>query len=283
MATQEDVQFHYDIDNDFFKLFLDKKYRVYSCGVWEQAENLEEAQKNKLKRIADYGHVKNGHNVLDIGCGWGGMLNYCIDVRGASTATGLTLSQAQYDYIHHLSNSSISVKLSSWAEFEKKEKFDSIISIGAMEHFSSLEDFKKGKQQDVYRNFFQCCSDFSTNDAHLGLQTIVTFKKPDSLQSMKDTHYLLKHVFPGSVLPGINDLHAAMLGIYEPVELKTIGFDYARTVLEWKNRLILNKEKIIKLYGEKLWIHYNFYFDAARRSFENGYTNLVQMSLRKII
>lgn len=282
MASQEDVQFHYDVDNDFFKIFLDKKYKVYSCGVWDNAQDLEEAQENKLKRIADFAHVEQGHSVLDIGCGWGGMLDYCINTRRASKVTGLTLSQAQYDYICQLSNNVASMNLCSWSDFHANEKFDAIISIGAMEHFASLEDRKHGKQIDVYRHFFQCCSDLSTENAYLGLQTIVTLKKPDSLQSMKDTHYLLKHVFPGSALPEIGDIQSAMHKLYEPLELRTIGLDYARTLSHWQDRLNLSKKNIIDTYGEELWKHYNHYFDAARRSFENGYTSLLQVSLRKI-
>src|SRR5579872_6557576 len=99
MATTDDIKFHYDVDNDFFKLFLDDKYRIYSCGVWEAADSLEDAQENKLKRIADFANIKKGNRVLDIGCGWGGMLDYCLDVRDAKNVMGITLSKAQYEYI----------------------------------------------------------------------------------------------------------------------------------------------------------------------------------------
>jgi cyclopropane-fatty-acyl-phospholipid synthase len=282
MASKEDVQFHYDVNNDFFKLFLDKKYKVYSCGVWDNAQNLEEAQENKLKRIADFAHIEKGDQVLDIGCGWGGMLDFCINSKKVSKAVGLTLSQFQYDYILQNPIINASIQNCSWSDFETNEKFDAIVSIGAMEHFASLTDRKQSKQIDVYRNFFKNCSNFSTEDAYLGLQTIVTIKKPDTLQSMKDTYYLLKHVFPGSVLPEINEIQMAMHTLYEPYELRTIGLDYAKTLIHWKERLYVNQENIMMRYGKELWDHYNHYFDAARRSFENGYTSLLQMSLRKI-
>ncbi|HSW93542.1 MAG TPA: cyclopropane-fatty-acyl-phospholipid synthase family protein [Gammaproteobacteria bacterium] len=282
MATKDDVQFHYDADTDFFKCFLDNRYGIYSCGVWENATTLEDAQEAKLKRLADFANVKKGDMVLDIGCGWGGMLDYCIHVRKAKKVTGITLSQTQYDYIAQKKMPLIDVQLCSWSEFRVSKRFDAVVSIGAMEHFASFEDRKQGNQINVYRDFFKCCFDVSTDGAYLGLQTIITVKNPDTLQSMKDTHYLLKHVFPGSVLPEIDDLGAAIHKLYEPVRIKKIGRDYARTLQEWKKRLLQNEALILKKYGEELFTHYNHYFDAAIRSFQNGYTSLLQMSLKKI-
>ncbi len=283
MATKKDIQFHYDVDNNFFSLFLDKQYKMYSCGVWENASNLEEAQKNKLKRLSEFAHVKKGHRVLDIGCGWGGMLEYCVKNFEIDYVKGITLSQAQYDYIIQKNIPFTSIALCSWEDLKSDIKFDSIISIGAMEHFASLEDLKHGKQVEVYRKFFERCLDVSTQDSYLGLQTIITAKKPDSLQSMKDTYYLLKNVFPGSALPDIETLQEAMFKLYEPVTIKMIGLDYSRTLTEWKNRLNINEDKVMREYGKNLFNHYNHYFEAAIRSFENGYTSLLQMSLKKII
>ena len=283
MATKHDVQYHYDVSNDFFKLFLDDKYRVYSCGVWKNATNLEQAQENKLRRIANFARIKKGNHVLDIGCGWGGMLEYCVNTLEVSSATGITLSQAQYQYLMQKKLSAVSLKLCSWLDLNNEKRFDAIVSVGAMEHFASLKERKNGRHLDVYENFFRCCANLSKKQAYLGLQTIVTLKKPETLQSMRDTHYLLKYVFPGSVLPDISSLQLAMNKWYEPENLKTIGLDYARTLQEWKIRLNQNKDKIIKQYGETLLIHYNHYFDAAIRSFEKGYISLLQMSLRKKI
>jgi cyclopropane-fatty-acyl-phospholipid synthase len=282
MATIEDVQFHYDEDTDFFKLFLDKKYGIYSCGVWEKAINLEDAQEAKLKRMADFANIKKGDHVLDIGCGWGGMLEYCINVRGAKNGTGITLSQSQYNYIKKI-HSAITVELCSWTELGVAKRFDSIVSIGAMEHFASVEDRKNNNQVNVYRDFLKCCFDISTDGAFLGLQTIITAKAPDTLQSMKDTHYLLKNVFPGSALPEIKDLQSAMCKLYELCDIRNIGMDYVLTLQEWKKRLNMNREFIVRHYGDKLFVHYNRYFDAAIRSFKNGYTSLIQMSLKKMV
>ena len=279
MASLEDIQFHYDVSNDFFMLFLDETYHAYSCGIWNNALTLEEAQKNKLQRLANFAKIKPGDQVLDIGCGWGGMIDFCQQERQTKKVIGLTLSQAQQNY---LEAKQFSTQICSWENFIADTKFDAIVSIGAMEHFASIEDQKQNKQVEVYRNFFKKCFDLSTQDAHLGLQTIVTYNKPNTLKKMKDVYYLLKHVFPGSVLPRIQDLQIAMQGLYEPIQLTTIGNDYVKTLETWKNRLHFNKEWIVANYNETLWQHYNHYFDCARSGFEDGTINLLQMSLRKI-
>lgn len=281
MATMEDIQFHYDVSDDLFRCFLDSKFMAYSCGVWDGARNLEASQERKFERMADFAHVNEGNVVLDVGCGWGGMLNYCLDVRGAARAIGLTLSRDQFEYVRAKNNSDISVHLTSWDTYGNHELFDAIVSIGAFEHFASLEDRKSHKQIAVYRRFFQKCFDMSSADAYVGLQTIITVKQPDSLQSVKDTRYLLRQVFPGSALPYLSDIQAAIHGLYKVLGLRTIGLDYVKTLSEWKSRLAGKSEYVCSIYGSRIYDHYMTYFDAARRSFKGGYVELAQMSLRK--
>lgn len=117
MATAQDIQYHYDVHNDFYALFLDTTFRAYSCGVWEQATTLEEAQQAKVQRLCDFAKIKAGHSVLDIGCGWGGVMRYAIEMRQAQRVHGLTLSNDQYDYIKHQDHPCITVDLQSWQEF----------------------------------------------------------------------------------------------------------------------------------------------------------------------
>lgn len=281
MATLEDVQSHYDVGNDFFNLFLDRKYRVYSCAVWEEAKTLEEAQEKKLARIASFANIKSGQRFLDVGCGWGGMMGYALEYLNVRHAVGLTLSEEQYKFIKMQNLRNVEVHLRSWADFDSETKFDAIVSIGAFEHFASLEDRAKGRQISVYKSFFERCHYLSCENSSLALQTIVTEKKPSTLQSVRDTRFLLNHVFPGSALPFINDIQAAILDLYEIHELRTIGQDYAMTLTHWKNRLLQHQSQIIEMYGQHLFDNYTNYFDAARRSFDKGVVNLVQVSLKR--
>lgn len=282
MATQEDIQSHYDLDNDFFALFLDDNYRVYSCGVWKTALNLEDAQKHKLERLSRFAHLADGQSVLDVGCGWGGLMRYVTTQYPSSKIHGLTLSTKQFEYIQSTPKAGVSVDLCAWQQFQLPEKkFDAIISIGAFEHFASVEDHSASQHRKVYSDFFDWCRLASTDDAYIGLQTIVINRAPNSIGELRDSRYLLDKVFPGSALPSISDIQAAIVDKYEISEIRLIGQDYARTLAEWDKRLTANSEKIIDRYGESVFTHYRTYFDAARRCFETGYVDLLQVSLRK--
>lgn len=281
MATLQDIQFHYDVGNDFFDLFLDRQYKIYSCAVWETADTLELAQAKKLDRIASFAKVKSGGSVLDVGCGWGGMMRYLLEEYHAGKVVGLTLSEEQFHFVEALNLRSAEVQVCSWSDFHTDEKFDSIVSIGAFEHFASLNDKANGTHTQVYESFFRQCHRLSCEKSSLGLQTIVLNRSPSSLQEIRDTRFLLREVFPGSALPRIDDIQVSMSSFYEVSEMLTIGQDYAKTLSEWKERLCQHEEYAVKQYGDKLFNHYLNYFDAARRDFENEIVGLAQFSLKR--
>ena len=283
MASKADIEHHYDVDNDFFALFLDKKYRAYSCGVWEKALDLEQAQEDKLDRLCRYANVMQGRHVIDVGCGWGGLMNRIIENYPNTHVHGLTLSTQQFEYVNSARNQKLSVDLCSWQDFvPPAQKFDAIVSIGAFEHFASFEDHAASRQRDVYKAFFDWCQTASTSDAQIGLQTIVISRAPNSISEVRDSRYLLQKVFPGSALPSISDIQAAVIDKYEISKVRRIGLDYARTLIEWNKRLELNQDKIIERYGQDLFDHYRTYFDSAQRCFETGYVDLYQVSLRRV-
>ncbi|HEY7986771.1 MAG TPA: cyclopropane-fatty-acyl-phospholipid synthase family protein [Methylophilaceae bacterium] len=282
MATQEDIQSHYDVDNDFFALFLDTVYRAYSCGVWKTATTLEQAQLHKLDRICRFAHVAGRQRVLDVGCGWGGLMRHIASNFPGTQVHGLTLSTEQYQYVLSHFTPGVSVDLRSWRDCkEPYAKFDSIVSVGAFEHFATLEDHAASRHRQVYMDFFDWCSSVSTDDAYIGLQSIVINRAPNSISEVRDSKYLLTKVFPGSALPSVSDVQAAIVDKYEIASIKLIGQDYARTLTEWDKRLIAHQEHIVQKYGQALFDHYRTYFDAARRCFETGYVDLMQVSLRK--
>jgi cyclopropane-fatty-acyl-phospholipid synthase len=99
---------------------------------------------------------------------------------------------------------------------------------------------------------------------------------------MRDARYLLDKVFPGSALPSISDVQAAYLDIYELLEFRRIGKDYAKTLSVWRERLEASRNQAIGVVGEDIFNHYIHYFKAAERSFDAGVTDLLQVSLRPI-
>lgn len=281
MATQADISSHYDVSNDFYATFLDRQHRAYSCGVWRSAQTLEEAQTAKLNRLCRYADVAPGDRVLDVGCGWGGLMRHALSAFGASSAHGLTLSTDQHDFVNAIDVPEISVELKSWADFSTQHPYDALISIGAFEHFASMEDRRLQRHREVYRQFFKWCCEVSTVEAHLGLQTIITARSPSNAVEVRDTRYLLERVFPGSSLPSISDVQAASLDLYEISAVKRIGQDYARTLEHWDERLLACSAAIVANYGEAVLEHYHTYFQCAIRSFKTGVVDLLQVCLRR--
>lgn len=283
MATAADIQFHYDVHNDFYAMFLDRRFRTYSCAVWKSADSLEQAQEDKIDRMCGYAHIDAASHIIDVGCGWGGLMARAIHEHGAEYAHGLTLSRDQTAYITSQSNPNMTATLTSWRDFiPSGRKFDAVVSVGAFEHFASREQRLAGKHRDIYREFFHWCRDVSTVGAYLGLQTIVSARQPETLQEARDARYLLDKVFPGSALPSVSDVQGAALDLYEVAALKRIGADYARTLSCWKSRLLDQREIAIERFGRDIFEHYVRYFEAAERSFATGVTDLLQVSFKRV-
>ncbi len=281
MATQADIEAHYDVDNDFFALFLDKQYRVYTCAVWDDAQNLEQAQVNKFNRLCSYANIQAGYKVVDVGCGWGGIMNFISDSYLNTQIQGLTISTEQFNFVNSIKKPNVSVDLQPWQSYSAPaQKFDAIISVCAFEHFVSFEDYAASRQRDIYKNFFDWCLNVSTEIAQVALQCIVITRPPSNLMELNDSKYLQK-VFPGSALPTISDIQAAIVDKYEISAATRIGSHYVRTLIEWKKRLEINKNVCIERYGQALYDFYIGYFDAAGRCFESGYWDLYQVSLKR--
>lgn len=282
MATQVEIESHYDVDNDFFALFLDKKYRAYTCAVWDDADSLVSAQEAKFDRLCQFANVKPSSKVLDVGCGWGGLMNYIADKYSGAHVHGLTISSEQYAYVSENHSPNVTVDLCPWEKYKAPEtKFDSIISVCAFEHFASLQDQMANKQRDIYKTFFDWCLSVSTDNAQIALQNIVITRLPSNITELRDTRFLLDHVFPGSALPTISDIQAAVVDKYEISSVCRIGMDYVRTLTEWRNNLETEKLTVIANYGESVYEHHVRYLEAARRCFESGYTDLYQVSLKR--
>ena len=122
---------HYDLDNDLFRAMLDRRM-IYSCGYWKRARTLDEAQEHKLDLIARKLQFEPGMKVLDIGCGWGGALNYFAEQYGV-TGVGITVSRDQCETAENLcAGQPIEIRLQDYRELD--ERFDRVYSIGMFEH-----------------------------------------------------------------------------------------------------------------------------------------------------
>ena len=149
------IRHHYDLSDDFFRIWLGPDM-VYSCGWWEAGDGrdtLAQAQHRKLDFFADRLGVRGGR-VLDVGCGWGALLDRFVRVHGAASGTGLTLSPSQAGFAARRNVPGVSYQLRSWTDHEPSEPYDAVTCIEATEHFAS-ETLSPDEKVEVYRAFFE--------------------------------------------------------------------------------------------------------------------------------
>lgn len=282
MAKKKDIQEIYNIGNEFYFLWLDIR-KIYSCAVWYgDTESLEEAQVNKLERIADFAHISPGKRVLDIGCGWGGALKYYLETKNIAYGAGLTLSEYQIEEMKKLNMPGLDPVLVDWNDYSPDQKFDAIISMGAFEHFANIDDRRDGKIVNIYRNFFRRCHEWSSPGAHLALQTIIGGVMPLDLEDIRNIRFNLEVTLPNSIVPYLEEIVVALREYYDIEKLVTIGNDYCKTASEWLNRLQANKSLIINKFEEKLYSNYERYLTSVIRTFKMRYLSLAQMSLKRV-
>ncbi len=206
---------HYDLGNDLYEAMLDTRM-VYTCGYWKDAKNLDEAQENKLRLVCEKIGLTPGMRVLDVGCGWGSFAKFAAENYGASVV-GVTISKEQVALAQERCKGlDVDIRLLDYrlVKDEIPEPFDRIVSLGMFEHVGP-------KNYDVY------------------METLSKVLKPDGLFLLHTIGgdgadpWLEKHIFPGGVLPRIDQITKATEGRFIVEDLHNFGSDYDRTLCAW--------------------------------------------------
>lgn len=279
-ASAEEIQIHYDVGNEFYSLWLDEDMN-YSCALWEgkaKDDDLAKAQLRKLNFHIDKANASSRNSVLDIGCGWGAMLNQLTGTHGVKRAVGLTLSEQQARLIAQRSMEGVEVRLEAWQDHAPSEPYDAIISIGAFEHFARAGMSPQDKI-DAYRAFFEKCASWLPPTGKLSLQTIGHGCVDE--RRRQQTTELTKSVFPGSELPRLQEVIAAAEGLLTIESVVNHAGDYQHTCKLWKNNLKRNKERAVKLHGEGVYQHYVDYLQNSEYGFALGNLALFRIALVK--
>ena len=268
--SKKNVKHHYDIGEELYDLFLDKKHRQYSCAYFKKAdESLEDAQQNKIDHIIKKLNLKSGQKVLDIGCGWGGMA-FEIAKQSKCEVAGISLSENQINYCK---NKAKELNMDNQVHFELcdyrsvKGKFDRIVSVGAFEHF--------GKK--FYKTFFRKIENIMKDDGICLLHTIGSVNEPGPVQP-----FIQKYIFPGGIIPSLSDM-------VKPIEktslvlsdCETLIHHYDKTLKAWLNRFMQNKEKAKYLYNREFVRMWEFYLASCSASFKFRDLVVYQLQLVK--
>ncbi|QNJ96552.1 class I SAM-dependent methyltransferase (plasmid) [Mycolicibacterium fluoranthenivorans] len=278
----EDVQAHYDLSDEFFRLFLDRT-RTYSCAYFERDDmTLEEAQLAKIDLALGKLDLRPGMTLLDVGCGWGSTMMRAVE-RHDVNVIGLTLSKNQHAHVERLLASSESdrskrVLLQGWEQFD--EPVDRIVSIGAFEHFG----------HERYDDFFDMAHKSMPDDGVLLLHTItgLTFPQmaergiPLTFGAARFVKFIVTEIFPGGRLPTIEKVeeHSARAG-FSLTRRQSLRRHYARTLDTWATALESHRHQAIAVQSQKMYDRYMHYLTGCARAFRIGYIDVNQFTLRK--
>jgi len=269
----KNIQYHYDVSNDFYQLWLDKEMN-YSTSMALEDENisLEDAQYNKNKFIFE--RLNNPQHILEIGCGWGAFMetaasqNVCIK--------GLSLSKQQLLYAN---NRLKKMGLNKYAQgffcdYRKEEgTYDNIVSIEMIEHVGIENWF----------TFFKKIQNCLKKDGRAVIQSsLIHDDVYDSY--VKTTDFIRTFIFPGGVLPADKKIkEIAIQTGFHIEDYKLLGHDAARTMSEWLNRFINSKNKIRKLgYQEEFIRMWEFYLVYCLSAYTSGRINVGQYVLSRL-
>jgi cyclopropane fatty-acyl-phospholipid synthase-like methyltransferase len=278
----EDVQSHYDLSDDFYRLFLDRT-QTYSCAYFERDDmTLEEAQLAKIDLSLGKLGLRPGMTLLDIGCGWGATMLRAVE-RYDVNVIGLTLSENQCahvekEFAESSSPRSQRVLLKGWEQFD--EPVDRIVSIGAFEHFGF----------DRYGEFFKMAYRVLPADGVMMLHTICGMSMeyarangvPLTMELARFVKFLITEIFPGGQLcktEMVGDL--ARTAGFTLTRTQSLQPDYARTLTIWADALSARRDEAIALQSEEVYDRYMHYLTGCAKLFAQRQAEVNQFTLVK--
>lgn len=269
------VRHHYDVGNAFFGLWLDSSL-TYSCALRDSpADTLEVAQRRKLRYHLDAIRADRASTVLDIGCGWGSLLERLAEDHRVRRCVGLTLSEEQAAFVRSRTYPGVEVRTESWTDYQPDTRFDGIVSIGAFEHFARPDDSPAEKVR-IYRDFLTRCRGWLADGGVLSLQTIAYANMSPSDAS----RFIQQQIFPNADLPRLAEIAAAAEGVFEVRSLQNGRLDYAWTCAEWARRLRRHRAEAVQLVGADVVARYERYLTLSALGFRMGKLQLLRIVLR---
>ena len=281
----EDVQAHYDLSDEFFRLFLDPT-QTYSCAYFERDDmSLEEAQLAKIDLALGKLGLEPGMTLLDVGCGWGSTMMRAIE-RYDVNVVGLTLSQNQKAHVEKMfaamdekgSQRSKRILLQGWEQFD--EPVDRIVSIGAFEHFGF----------DRYTDFFNMAHRVMPADGVMLLHTITALLltqmtergMPLTFNVARFVKFIVTEIFPGGRLPSVEKVEEyAVPAGFTLTRTQSLQAHYARTLDSWAAALESRKDEAIAIQSQEVYDRYMHYLTGCAHGFRVGYIDVHQFTLVK--
>ncbi len=272
---REAIRHHYDVSNDFYALWLDR-LRVYSCAYFRTADDsLDVAQEQKLDLLCRKLDLQPGEQLLDVGCGWGGLIYWAAEKYGAR-CVGITLSAEQHRFVQQQVaqrglSGRVEVRLQDYRDVPEDAQFDKVVSVGMFEHvgvrqleryFSKL--FRLVKPGGVVMNHG------------------ITSKAGAGEAVSTGNEFIEKYIFPDGELTDVAHVLRTMTSAgFEVIDCESLRRHYARTLWHWVTRLEASQSAAIGIVGEEKYRAWRAYLGGFAFAFEQGWNNLYQIIAAK--
>ncbi len=268
--NREAIAFHYDVSNDFYRIWLDEQM-VYSCAYFNDPdESIDLAQRNKLNHICRKLRLKAGERLLDIGCGWGALICWAAQHYGVH-AHGITLSSQQYEWTKNKINDlglakQVTVELLDYRDLSEHTVYDKVSSIGMFEHvgIKNLPTYFRAigrvlKPGGLFLNHG------ITNDEEGGHKTI-------------GSEFMQRYVFPDGELESVSNVQRVMERTgFEIWDVEALRPHYVLTLQRWVKQLEAHQEEAKALVGEATYRVWRLYMPACASQFEQGAIGVYQI------
>ncbi|MFV2060086.1 MAG: class I SAM-dependent methyltransferase, partial [Gammaproteobacteria bacterium] len=267
--TKKSISHHYDVGNDFYKLWLDKEM-VYSCAYFSDTDQkLESAQQDKLDYICKKLRLVPDQTLLDIGCGWGALICWAAKKYGVR-AHGITLSEQQFAYAKERIRKEglqdkVTVELRNYVDLPEDVFYDRVVSVGMFEHIGV----------DNFPVYFKTIKRVLSPGGLFLNHGITT---DNGWQDTPLTRFINRYVFPDGELARISSVNTAMEDAgFEIVDVEGLRRHYAITLRRWIKALEENKDKAVAIVGEATYRVWRLYMSGSAYHFDDGNINVYQV------
>ena len=264
--AKKNISFHYDLGNDFYGSWLDETMSYSSALYKNKNIDLKQAQEQKYKSIIENLDIKPHSSICEIGCGWGGFIKQIKKDKIDTSIDGYTISNQQFNYTKK------NHKNTFFEDYRNIEnKYTNIVSI---EMFEAVG-------QKYWKTFFEKLNSMIDKNGTACLQ-IITINENSFSKYLSNVDFIQKYIFPGGMLP----TKSILSNLFKDYGFKlyhkiSFGYDYSRTLMEWKKNFNNNWEQISFNFDEKFKRLWNYYLDYCETGFSLDHTDVTQFYLKK--